>query len=75
MADISREVVLYIDDPDSKWENFRIHELMQVVLADGTTQTLFTEGDTHDIGDTSIKIPFLSKSLNNDLFGDDNFEV
>ena len=45
------------------------------MLADGTTQTLFTEGDTHDIGDTSIKIPFLSKSLNNDLFGDDNFEV
>ena len=74
-ANIAREVVLYINDTDTKWDNFRTQELMQVVLADLTSQTMFTENDTHDIGDSSLKLPFLTMSLNNKLFGNDNFEA
>ena len=57
------------------WYLSRQVNATRTITQEGATLPFFQPEHINDEGASSQKVPFFSKKLNNDLFGEDSFEI
>jgi len=73
-ADVERGIIFKTNNT-LLWELSRLSNATVSVTHSNEIQPWFTPSHVGNIGDTSQNLPFVSKEINNQLFGNDSFDL